>query len=98
MTCLILKHALVNTGHIGLEELTSASINHLQSLGYYGGGESYIVIPYLLQTPIWVVTSHSDSTAYVFYLDGQENVPLATITHANNHFQWVKTGNHDNTT
>ena len=87
-----LKHALVETGHVCLEELTSASINHVRSLGYYGGGESYIFIPYLLQTPIRVVTSHSDSTAYVFYLDGQENLPLATIALANHHFQWVKTG------
>ena len=63
------------------------------SINYgYGGGETYIVIPYLVSSPIRIVTSHQNPTAYVFYIAGQEELPLATITHVNNHFQWTVTG------
>ena len=81
----------MDTGHVTYEELSSAAINQLSKLGYYGGGETYIVIPYILGTPIRIVTSHEDPTVYVFYIRGQEELPLVTITHANNHFQWTVT-------
>ena len=82
----------MNTGHVTYEELSNAAINQLWKPQCYGGGKSYIVIPYLLSTPIGIVTSHLNPTAYVFYIAGQEELLLATITHANNHFQWTVTG------
>ena len=80
------------TGHVTYEELSSSAISKLQSPSIYGGGESYIVIPYLLGTPIRIVTSHKVPTAYVFYCTGQESIPVATVAHGNNHFHWTLTG------
>ena len=76
---LYLKDSLVLTGHVTYEELSSSAISKLQSPSIYGGGESYIVIPYLLGTPIRIVTSHKDPTVYVFYCNGQENIPVTTV-------------------
>ena len=82
----------MDTGHVTYEELSNAAVSQLRKPQCYGGGETYIVIPYLLHTPIRIVTSHQDPTAYVFYISGQEDLPLVTITHANSHFQWTVTG------
>ena len=87
-----MKDSLVLTGHVTYEELSSSAISKLQSPSIYRGGESYIVIPYLLGTPIRIVTSHKDPTVYVFYCNGQENIPVATVVHGNNHFQRTLTG------
>lgn len=81
---------IVSTGHVSYEDVSNTAINKLRILGYYGGGESYIAVPYVLNSPVRIVTCHRDPTAYVYYLEGQENMPLATVTHSNDHFQWAK--------